>query len=300
METPNNKDVEQKKKERKQEKGHAGSVTEVTLKAGPGQPSRSLTSVTLWLVFLLFLAPALACVRGRAPQLVCGAKEGERRPAGPEGCTRQRHQRGDARRAHAGRPSVAHHALPAGLRHQVSCALSADSWPASAEGLRAPCSPSQSLADSAVVCRVSGQLWDLDRPLERDCSLEFLRFDHEDAQAVSPPPLGDLLLLLASPRLEERSDLQALAGLLALQRSHPGRGPGALLRRLFVLRTPDRERFLLRHVPPRAEVSLVFPLSSSSLLVFIGGDQMWASVSVFVQESCFCPTVPEMRVCVDP
>lgn len=193
---------------------------------------------------------------------------------------------------------MAHYALPAGLRHQVSCTLSANTWPASAEGLWAPCSPSQSLADNAVVCRVSGQLWDLDRPLEQDCSLEFLRFDHEDAQAVSPPPLGDLLLLLVSPRLEERSDLQTLAGLLALQRSHPGRGHGALLRRLFVLRTPNRERFLLRHVPPRAEVSLVFPLSSSSLLVFIRGDQMWASVSVFAQESCFCPTVPEMRLCV--
>lgn len=195
---------------------------------------------------------------------------------------------------------MAHYALPAGLRHQVSCTLSANTWPASAEGSRAPCPPSQSLADNAVVCRVSGQLWDLDRPLEQDCSLELLRFDHEDAQAVSPPPLGDLLLLLVSLRLEERSDLHTLAGLLALQRSHPGGGHGALLRRLFVLRTPNRERFLLRHVPPRAEVSLVFTLPSSSLLGFIRGDQMWASVSVFAQESCFCPTVPERRLCVGP
>ncbi|KAF3832312.1 hypothetical protein F7725_025977 [Dissostichus mawsoni] len=40
------------------------------------------------------------------------------------------------------------------------------------------------LADNAVISRVNGELWDLDRPLEHDCSLEILRFDNEDAQAV--------------------------------------------------------------------------------------------------------------------
>lgn len=44
---------------------------------------------------------------------------------------------------------------------------------------------SQGLADNAVISRVNGELWDLDRPLEQDCSLEILRFDNEDAQAVS-------------------------------------------------------------------------------------------------------------------
>ncbi len=28
-------------------------------------------------------------------------------------------------------------------------------------------------------------VWDLDRPLEEDCSLVFLKFDDEEAQAVS-------------------------------------------------------------------------------------------------------------------
>ncbi|KAK5602662.1 hypothetical protein CRENBAI_004791 [Crenichthys baileyi] len=46
------------------------------------------------------------------------------------------------------------------------------------------CDISQSLGDSAVISRVNGELWDLDRPLEQDCSLEILRFDNEDAQAV--------------------------------------------------------------------------------------------------------------------
>uniref|UniRef100_A0A8B9KBV3 threonine--tRNA ligase n=1 Tax=Astyanax mexicanus TaxID=7994 RepID=A0A8B9KBV3_ASTMX len=46
------------------------------------------------------------------------------------------------------------------------------------------CGISQGLADNCVIARVDGGLWDLDRPLEKDCSLELLRFDHEDAQAV--------------------------------------------------------------------------------------------------------------------
>uniref|UniRef100_A0A8C7ZWT7 threonine--tRNA ligase n=1 Tax=Oryzias sinensis TaxID=183150 RepID=A0A8C7ZWT7_9TELE len=44
------------------------------------------------------------------------------------------------------------------------------------------CEISQGLADNAVISRVNGELWDLDRPLEQDCSLELLRFDNEDAQ----------------------------------------------------------------------------------------------------------------------
>ncbi|XP_015238458.1 PREDICTED: probable threonine--tRNA ligase 2, cytoplasmic [Cyprinodon variegatus] len=46
------------------------------------------------------------------------------------------------------------------------------------------CDISQGLADNAVISRVNGELWDLDRPLEQDCSLEILRFDNDDAQAV--------------------------------------------------------------------------------------------------------------------
>ncbi|KAM6943537.1 threonine--tRNA ligase 1, cytoplasmic [Xenentodon cancila] len=46
------------------------------------------------------------------------------------------------------------------------------------------CDISRGLADNAVISRVNGELWDLDRPLEQDCSLEILRFDNEEAQAV--------------------------------------------------------------------------------------------------------------------
>ncbi|XP_038276435.1 threonine--tRNA ligase 2, cytoplasmic isoform X1 [Dermochelys coriacea] len=43
---------------------------------------------------------------------------------------------------------------------------------------------SRGLADDAVIANVNGELWDLDRPLEGDCSLELLTFDNEEAQAV--------------------------------------------------------------------------------------------------------------------
>ncbi|TSK38388.1 putative threonine--tRNA ligase 2, cytoplasmic [Bagarius yarrelli] len=46
------------------------------------------------------------------------------------------------------------------------------------------CGISQGLADNCVIARVDDELWDLDRPLEKDCSLELLRFDNEDAQAA--------------------------------------------------------------------------------------------------------------------
>jgi threonyl-tRNA synthetase len=43
---------------------------------------------------------------------------------------------------------------------------------------------SQGLAQNVVVAKVDDVLWDLTRPLERDCKLELLKFDHKDAQEV--------------------------------------------------------------------------------------------------------------------
>ncbi|XP_019493397.1 PREDICTED: probable threonine--tRNA ligase 2, cytoplasmic [Hipposideros armiger] len=43
---------------------------------------------------------------------------------------------------------------------------------------------SQELAESTVVAKVNGELWDLDRPLEGDSKLELLMFDNEEAQAT--------------------------------------------------------------------------------------------------------------------
>ena len=45
--------------------------------------------------------------------------------------------------------------------------------------------PSQELAETTVVAKVNGELWDLDRPLEGDATVELLTFEDEEAQAVS-------------------------------------------------------------------------------------------------------------------
>ncbi|XP_036383582.1 threonine--tRNA ligase 1, cytoplasmic [Megalops cyprinoides] len=46
------------------------------------------------------------------------------------------------------------------------------------------CGISQGLADNTVIAKVDNNVWDLDRPLEGDCSLQLLKFDDEEAQAV--------------------------------------------------------------------------------------------------------------------
>ncbi|KAG8228415.1 hypothetical protein J437_LFUL003888 [Ladona fulva] len=43
---------------------------------------------------------------------------------------------------------------------------------------------SQGLADNTVISKVNGELWDLDRPLEEDCTLQLLKFDDPEAQQV--------------------------------------------------------------------------------------------------------------------
>lgn len=43
---------------------------------------------------------------------------------------------------------------------------------------------SQGLADNAIISKVNGVLWDLDRPLESDSKVELLKFDDPEAQAV--------------------------------------------------------------------------------------------------------------------
>ena len=44
---------------------------------------------------------------------------------------------------------------------------------------------SQGLAESTVVAKVDGEVWDLDKPLTRDCKLKLLKFDDDEAKAVS-------------------------------------------------------------------------------------------------------------------
>jgi threonyl-tRNA synthetase len=43
---------------------------------------------------------------------------------------------------------------------------------------------SKSLANDTVIAKVDGELWDLDRPLEKSCGLQFLKFDDDEGKAV--------------------------------------------------------------------------------------------------------------------
>uniref|UniRef100_A0A8C6PPZ6 threonine--tRNA ligase n=1 Tax=Nothobranchius furzeri TaxID=105023 RepID=A0A8C6PPZ6_NOTFU len=62
--------------------------------------------------------------------------------------------------------------------------VEAESWKTTpyqvASGIRSV----QGLADNTVIAKVNNSVWDLDRPLEDDCSLQLLKFDDEEAQAV--------------------------------------------------------------------------------------------------------------------
>lgn len=60
--------------------------------------------------------------------------------------------------------------------------VEANSWETSAYDVARGIS--QGLADSTIVAKVNGELWDLDRPLEQDCTLQLLKFDDPEAQAV--------------------------------------------------------------------------------------------------------------------
>lgn len=46
------------------------------------------------------------------------------------------------------------------------------------------CGISKGLADNTIIAKVNNELWDLDRPLEQDCTLSLLKFDDPEAQAV--------------------------------------------------------------------------------------------------------------------
>lgn len=61
--------------------------------------------------------------------------------------------------------------------------VEAESWKTTP--YKVACGISQGLADNTVIAKVNNSVWDLDRPLEEDCSLQLLKFDDEEAQAVS-------------------------------------------------------------------------------------------------------------------
>ena len=43
---------------------------------------------------------------------------------------------------------------------------------------------SQGLADSVVVAKLDGEVWDLDRPFEKSCKMELLKIDDDEGRST--------------------------------------------------------------------------------------------------------------------
>ena len=92
---------------------------------------------------------------------------------------------------------------------------------------------SKGLADNAVIAKVNGELWDLDRPLEEDAQLQILKFDDNEGKMVFwhssahilgeamekhyggclcyGPPIACLLYTSPSPRDRQKSRMPSSA-----------------------------------------------------------------------------------------
>uniref|UniRef100_A0AAX7V004 threonine--tRNA ligase n=1 Tax=Astatotilapia calliptera TaxID=8154 RepID=A0AAX7V004_ASTCA len=63
--------------------------------------------------------------------------------------------------------------------------VEAESWKTTPYKVACGIRSVQGLADNTVIAKVNDSVWDLDRPLEEDCSLQLLKFDDEEAQAYN-------------------------------------------------------------------------------------------------------------------
>uniref|UniRef100_A0A7N6ACX3 threonine--tRNA ligase n=1 Tax=Anabas testudineus TaxID=64144 RepID=A0A7N6ACX3_ANATE len=63
--------------------------------------------------------------------------------------------------------------------------VEAESWKTTPYQVACGIRSVQGLADNTVIAKVNNGVWDLDRPLEDDCSLQLLKFDDEEAQAYN-------------------------------------------------------------------------------------------------------------------
>lgn len=67
----------------------------------------------------------------------------------------------------AGQPKTAEGESWRTTPYQIACKVVSKGW-----------------ADGLVISKVDGVLWDLDRVLEGDCKVEFLKFDNEEGKRI--------------------------------------------------------------------------------------------------------------------
>uniref|UniRef100_A0AAY4DBK6 threonine--tRNA ligase n=1 Tax=Denticeps clupeoides TaxID=299321 RepID=A0AAY4DBK6_9TELE len=174
---------------------------------------------------------------------------------------------------------------------------------------------SQGLADSAVISRVSGELWDLDRPLEKDCALELLRFDDDDdAQAynkfkcrilnekVTTPTTtiyrcGPLIDLCRGPHVRHTGKIKALKIYKNSSTYWEGRSDMETLQRIYGVSFPDSkllkewERFQEearnrdhRKIGKEQELFFFHDLSPGSCFFLPRGAYLYNTLAEFIRE----------------
>uniref|UniRef100_A0A4W5KH20 threonine--tRNA ligase n=1 Tax=Hucho hucho TaxID=62062 RepID=A0A4W5KH20_9TELE len=176
------------------------------------------------------------------------------------------------------------------------------------------CGISQGLADNAVISRVNGDLWDLDRPLEKTCSLEILRFDNDDAQAynkfkcrilnekVTTPTTtvyrcGPLIDLCRGPHVRHTGKIKALKIYKNSSTYWEGRSDMETLQRIYGISFPDSkmlkewERFQEearnrdhRKIGKEQELFFFHDLSPGSCFFLPRGAYLYNTLTDFIRE----------------
>uniref|UniRef100_A0A671NAG0 threonine--tRNA ligase n=1 Tax=Sinocyclocheilus anshuiensis TaxID=1608454 RepID=A0A671NAG0_9TELE len=187
--------------------------------------------------------------------------------------------------------------------------LKATAWVSSPYQLA--CAISQALADSCVIARVNGELWDLDRPLETDCSLELLRFAHEDYnkfkcrilnEKVSTPTTtvyrcGPLIDLCRGPHVRHTGKIKALKIYKNSSTYWEGRSDMETLQRIYGISFPDSkmlkewERFQEeaknrdhRKIGKDQELFFFHDLSPGSCFFLPRGAYIYNTLTEFIRE----------------
>uniref|UniRef100_A0A8C7UJX4 threonine--tRNA ligase n=1 Tax=Oncorhynchus mykiss TaxID=8022 RepID=A0A8C7UJX4_ONCMY len=211
-----------------------------------------------------------------------------------------------ARRRRRGKINNSQRTLPDGRR------VEGQAWVTTPYQLA--CGISQGLADNAVISQVNGDLWDLDRPLEKSCSLEILRFDNDDAQAynkfkcrilnekVTTPTTtvyrcGPLIDLCRGPHVRHTGKIKALKIYKNSSTYWEGRSDMETLQRIYGISFPDSkmlkewERFQEearnrdhRKIGKEQELFFFHDLSPGSCFFLPRGAYLYNTLTDFIRE----------------
>nr|XP_027777144.1 threonine--tRNA ligase 2, cytoplasmic isoform X3 [Marmota flaviventris] len=102
---------------------------------------------------------------------------------------------------------------------------------------------SQELAENTVVAKVNGELWDLDRPLEGDSTLELLMFDNEevDTPTTTVYRCGPLIDLCKGPHVRHTGKIKTIKIFKNSSTYWEGNPEMETLQRIYGISFPDNK-----------------------------------------------------------